>query len=376
MGEYAGDESADRMCSDRLCDEAAVLETVEHGRVRTEEAAPAHTHGGENGYCIAVQDTLRREVGYQSEGCTDCSERGDREGDEAGIGEAEEPAEEEVHLVGKGRQQADAFVCFAGEGAVGSGRSVGEHHNGRTDDEYAGDDGDTEVYTRLAAVQYGIEHTQEKVLLMLFRFLVLHLLHIDRTVHFRIAAERAPLHQTSADDTTDDGSEEADDGTAAVALSCHEDDNDHTHAESRTEVGEADELIFLEVGAELAILCQRDDGGIVTKEGEDASECRHARQVVKGLHQGPEDTLEHIHDMELHEQTAQGSAQYRDTHNIEYGLEQEVIGGLHNRIEHIGQTHDMPYIAEYGEEENDEAEGFEEMTPERQFLVLRSCLHL
>ena len=53
-----------------------------------------------------------------------------------------------------------------------------------------------------------------------------------------------------------------------------------------------------------------------------------------------------------------------------------MIGGLHNRIEHIGQTHDMPYIAEYGEEENDEAEGFEEMTPERQFLVLRSCLHL
>lgn len=42
-------ETSNRVCANGFAYQVAVAQTVEHGGVRAEVAAPAHTHGGENG---------------------------------------------------------------------------------------------------------------------------------------------------------------------------------------------------------------------------------------------------------------------------------------------------------------------------------------
>ena len=87
------------------------------------------------------------------------------------------------------------------------------------------------------------------------------------------------LHEACGNDASCKGSEKSDEGCGKIALAYHEDNDDESHAECRSEVGERDELVLLEITAELAVLRERDDGRVIAEEGKDGSQRGHAREV-------------------------------------------------------------------------------------------------
>ena len=77
-GEGCG-ESADGVGEDGFGGELAVSDRVEHGGVGAEEAAPAHTNGGEYRDGITIYPALLHEGGYEPERGAYCSQCGDGE---------------------------------------------------------------------------------------------------------------------------------------------------------------------------------------------------------------------------------------------------------------------------------------------------------
>ena len=161
------------------------------------------------------------------------------------------------------------------------------------------------------------------------------------------------LHEAGGDDAATDGAHEADEGLLEVAVTHHEDNDDEAHAEGGAKVGQGDVLVLLEVGGEALVLGEGDDGGVVAQEGEDGTERGHAGEVEQGLHEGPEGLLEEIDDAELDEESADGSGDDTDGHEEEAGVQQQVMGGVHDGIEHVGSAH---LDGEAAEEGNDDGE--------------------
>ena len=55
------------MRPDGFRNEVAVAERIEHGRMRGQVAAPAHTHGGEYGNDVIVYKAFGNESGHQAQ---------------------------------------------------------------------------------------------------------------------------------------------------------------------------------------------------------------------------------------------------------------------------------------------------------------------
>ena len=89
---------------------------------------------------------------------------------------------------------------------------------------------------------------------------------VDRNVEFGISLEGGTLHESCGDNAADDGSGNADEGTAAEAESGHECQNDKSHAECCAEVGKRHELVFLEIAREVLVFGEGDDGWVVAEE--------------------------------------------------------------------------------------------------------------
>ncbi len=107
---------------------------------------------------------------------------------------------------------------------------------------------------------------------------------------------------------------------------------------------------FLEIAAETAVLREGDDGGVVAQECHGGSEGSHAWQIEERAHQRAEYVFKQFDHSELHKQTAYGAGDHTDAHKVEHGVEQQVMGGVHDSVEHVGEAHDRPYIPEQGED--------------------------
>ena len=152
-------------------------------------------------------------------------------------------------------------------------------------------------------------------------------------------------HQTSTDDTADESTQVTNQCSGYQIFACGGFDADHkggdnqTHAESSTQVGQSGELIFLEVAAELTIISEGENRGVIGQVGGDDAERSSTGQTEQGLHQRRNELVDQIDDTELTEQGGDSTGQNSDCHDIENRIHQKCIGGVHHGAEHIGGTH-------------------------------------
>ena len=85
VGSEGGGEASDGVGEDGFGGELAVADRVEHGGVGAQEAAPAHTNGGEDRDSITIYPALLHEGGYEPERRTDSTQCGDGEGYEVRV---------------------------------------------------------------------------------------------------------------------------------------------------------------------------------------------------------------------------------------------------------------------------------------------------
>ena len=360
MGDDGCEEASDGVGEDGSGGEFAVVHRVEHGGVCAQESAPAHADGGEDADGVAIDPSLLDELGHQSEGSADGTQRGDGEADEVRVVEAEEPLEDKTDLLAEPGQYSHALIGGTGVGAIGTGRE-GEDHDQRGDNDDAGDDGQAHVDARASAIEQRVEDAQKHRLVLLVLDLevgggefagglvgILGVCLLDEV-----------LHQARGDDAAADGSHQSDEGLLEVAVAHHKDDDNQSHTEGRAKVGEGDELVLLEVGGEALILGEGDDSRVVAQEGEHGAKRSHTGQVEQGLHERAQDLLEQVHHAKLDEETADGTGDDADGHQEEAGVEQEVVGGVHDGVEHVGGSHGDGQASEQGyndRQTNDAAE--------------------
>ena len=211
---------------------------------------------------------------------------------------AKQPAEHKINLGSQPREQRHAFVSTACVTSDSRGAKRRHHHNGR-DDQYAGDDGETDFHTAFSAVEHGVERAQERPFLLFLYFSPFFIRFIDylvqglflhdsvghRGIQFGIALQRQLLHHARGDDTADERPCQSDQGAATVTAPRHEGHHHQSHAEGGAEVGQRGDLVLFEVAPEGLVLRQRDDSRIVAQEGHHRAERSHAGEIVKRLHQ-------------------------------------------------------------------------------------------
>ena len=362
MGHDAGHDAADGVGTDGFGGELTVAEGVEHSSVGAQIATPTHTYGGEHGNGVIVYPALLSKVGYEAEGGTHGTEGGDGEGYLMRVVETEEPLENQGALIGKPRKEFHTLIGGTGKLARCLVGAEGENHHRGADDEHAGNDSHTDFHTGLATVENGIEDShKERFCLGILRSGLLFLgpyLHGHFLLKLGVGLASETLHQTGADDTTAEGTEETHKGCGGVALTHHKDDDEQAHTEGCAEVRQRDELVLAEEACELLVVSQRDDGGVVAEEGEHSAEGGCAGQVEEGLHQRAEDFLKERHHAELAENLAQRSRDDADGHKEEASIDEQVEGRLHDGVHHIGHAHNMAEVAEDEKDDNEARDAF------------------
>ena len=353
-------KAADGVCPDGLADEFAVAKTVEHGSMGAEETAPAHADSRKYGDGVVVDDALGNETWYQTDGGAYGTQGGHGEGDQSAVLEAKEPFEDNVDLVGRPADDRYAFVGDAEIFAVVACCTKGEHHHDGGDTEHTRDDGKADADAVLATVEQRIEETHEHAAFTLKGDLlfVTAKFCVNGRVQLRVCPQCGALHQSGGDDAANDGTSHTNQGAFAEAQTCHESHDHQTHTESSAEVGERDELVFLEVTVEVLVVGQSDDGGVVAEEGHHSAQGSHARQVVERLHQRSEKILQQTYYAKLGEQFADGAHEHADGHDVKHSLKQQVIGRLHESVQHFGQAHLVGQQPKEGEEDNQKNDGF------------------
>ena len=356
----ASAETADGVCADGLADELAVAEAVEHGGVGAEKTAPAHTDSREHGDSIVVDDAFSDETRHQTDGSAYSAKSGHGEGNQGAVLEAEEPFEDDVDLVGCPADDGHAFVSHTKVFAVVARRAEGQHHHDGGDAKHAGDDGEADANAVLATVEQRVEETHEHAAFGLERDLLLITANsfVNRSIQLGIGLQGGALHQSCGDDAADDGTCHTDQCAFAKPETCHKSNHDQAHTEGRAEVGQRNELVFLEIAVEVLVVRQSDDGGIVAEERHHGSQGRHARQVVERLHQWAQEVFQQTYHTEFGEQLADGAHEYADGHDVEHGFKQQVICRLHKGVQHLGQGHLVSQETEEGEEDDEEDESF------------------
>ena len=228
---------------------------------------------------------------------------------------------------------------------LGGGPSVGEHHHDGADDQHAGDDAEAHGNALFAAVHQGVQHVQEALVVEAV-FLLGH-----RDALFQgglvgpVSLFHGEKHEPGGDDGPDEGAQIAADGgdpdlaAEAAAHAQGKAGDDEAHAEGRAQVGQGGDLIGLEEAAEFRVVRQGEDGGVVGKVGGDHTQSRSARHAEQRLHQGRKQLIEQGHDAELRQQAAEGAGDDGDGHDVKDGAGQQIIGGVHQRVQRVAQTH-------------------------------------
>ena len=278
---------------------------------------------------------------------------------------AEQPFEHPVNLFGQPGQYGNALgggsVVYAG----GAG-AEGEHDHGRGDDQHARDNLQAQFHTVLAAVQHSVQKTHEDAFLLggivFVRFLFRRQVVQHGAVQFGIGLEAVALHEAGADDGAAEGAEQAHQCAGHLAVADHGDDDHEAHAEGSAEVGQGQELVFLEIGSEVAVLGQGDDGGVVTQESHHRAQGGHSGEVVQGFHEGAQEALQQGNHAEFRHQFGQGSGEHGDAHEVEHGVQQQVVGRVHQRPDHVASAHPAAQEGEGNDEKGQEDDGFHRRT--------------
>ena len=239
--------------------------------------------------------------------------------------------------------------------------SEGEHDDGCGDDEHARDNLHTQFHTVLTTVQDSIEETHEDaVFILVVVGNLLYRLHFpvdNGRIQLRESLQATALHDAGGDDGAAEGTEQTHQRTGDLSVSDHGDDHHEAHAESRTEVGQGDELVFLEVSGETAVLGQGDDGRVIGKEGHDGTQGRYTGQVVQGLHQGTQEAFQQGNHAEFRHQFGQGTGEHGNAHQVEHRVQQQVMGRVHQGLDHVAAAHFGAQQAEETDKEGQENQG-------------------
>ena len=270
------------------------------------------------------------------------TESSDRERYEVWVMETEEPLEYEVYLVSKPRKKLYTLISCACVTAVCC-RTEGEYHHESRDDEHARDDGKTYLYTASTTVEHSIEHADEHGLLLtiLLHCVIFYLVWGNGILKFiiRISFQHEALHQSGGNHTATTSTKQADDRSSIETLTCHKHDDKQTHTECGTEVCQRDKLIFLEIAGEALFVSEGDNGRVVGEECHYCTEGSHAREIEDRTHERTKHALQQCYYSKFHEHSAQCTCDNADTHQIEYCVEQQVVCGFHDSVEHVWHAH-------------------------------------
>ena len=91
------------------------------------------------------------------------------------------------------------------------------------------------------------------------------------------------------------------------------------------------------------------DGGIVAEECHHRAECGNSGQIEQWAHQGAEHVFEKFNNTKFDEKSSDGSCYNAYSHEVEYRVEQQVMGRVHDCVKHVGHTHYRPDIIEESE---------------------------
>ena len=115
--------------------------------------------------------------------------------------------------------------------------------------------------------------------------------------------------------------------------------DDEAHTKGGAQVGQRRQLIFFKILAEVMVIGQRQDGGIIRQESRDQTERSGTGQVIQGTQQGREQMVENTDNAKLCQQCRKRTGQNTDGHQIEAGVDQQVEGCVHHGVEHIDHAH-------------------------------------
>ena len=266
-----------------------------------------------------------------------------------------------MNLFGQPGQDGNAL---GGRAVIRAGRAgaEGNHDHRRGDDKNAGNNLKAQFHPVLPSVQDRVEKTHEDaVFLDLFNVFILndfrHVV-LHRRIQLRVGFQAAALHDAGADDGTAESPEKAHQGPGELSVADHRDNHHEAHAESRSEVGEGNELVFFEIGAEGLVLGQGNDGRVVGQECHHGTQGSHAGKVVQGLHERPQEALQQRHHAKLRHQLGKRTGKNGNAHQIEHGIEQQIVRGVHDGLEHVSASHPGTQEREDRHQQKEEYQGF------------------
>ena len=104
MGRDSCRQAAEGVRKNSFARQFTITQRVEHGRMRTQKATPAHADGCKYGDGIAINPALRKEIGHQTQSGAHGSQCCDGESNLMRIRKTKQSAEQPVKFVGQSRQ--------------------------------------------------------------------------------------------------------------------------------------------------------------------------------------------------------------------------------------------------------------------------------
>ena len=171
-------------------------------------------------------------------------------------------------------------------------------------------------------------------------------------------------HQTGGNNGTDDCSQIADEHRNAEAFTNgraqtdHKGGDDQAHAEGSADVAQSRQLVFLEETAEIVVLSQSQNGGVVGQVGGENTHSAGTGQAVQRLDQGGHQLVQQEDNTEFGPQGGNRTGQNGNGHDVEDRIDQQIMGSIHHGVEHIGGTHFRAQQDEEAEEDHNKNGNF------------------
>ena len=157
-----------------------------------------------------------------------------------------------------------------------------------------------------------------------------------------IVAAGLTEHQANTDDAADDGAEESAEGggnDAIAALPDHIGDQDQSHTEGGAQITQSGDLIRFKVCHKLFVFGQRQNRGVIRDESGEDPQRSGAGQPVQPAHQRRDQLVEKGDHTELRQQGGKGAGDHRNGHDEKDRIQKQVVGGVHDGVEHLADTH-------------------------------------
>ena len=212
---------------------------------------PAHANGGKYRDGIAIHPAGIDEVRDKAQRCPHGTQCSDGEGNKVRVGKAEQPFKHDAALGPNPGQKLHAFVGSAGEITTGR-RTEGEQHHQGGNYQHTGNDGNTHIHTSAATIEEGVQNTLEKRLGVFLHLGFGQLCWFTGILRGKLRhfLQNETLHEAGGNDAAAAGTEKPDKRLGIKALPHHEHNHQQAHTESCAEIGEGDELVLLEIGAD------------------------------------------------------------------------------------------------------------------------------